>query len=672
MSRLLNIFFGLKLRYVLISFILLTVILIAAGYFSIKAGQNATLAGLEQQGRALTAILVSSASNIIASERQFTDIAIDKIIAEVNLVIKNGSYKTNLELIELLKAELGLARVSLYNQHKTEIVNIKDEPRSVTPALDSLGEYFLDNIKLDEPFDIIFDLYQVQERHYLFSMLPYKNDLFVYIIYPWAVGQYADRKLSLAYLLNQLSQEAGIEYIMLQNLEGIVFASKQISQTDRIEDDPFLTRALDADSVLYRLVDFQDRKALEVVQTFNSGEEFYGLFRVGLSLYGYRQLNANFRKQVWLFVALLVALGLVGFAIVVGFQNLNIMENALNRARAISLSLHDSIAGIVLSTDEQLKITTANVLARKHFGLPDGRPKQWDYSRYFPDDPFKVREVLNNKRPISFETQIRGRTGQIDLLVSTSALVDDKGEATGVIVVAHDVSEKLALERQAQQAHRLSELGTVAAGLAHDIRNPLNAIGMVIQRMENEVTVTDGEGDYKDFMTTFKNELNKLNVIIEKILQAAKFGRLECKETDIKPVIEQVIALYQYEAAERDIRIKAELSKGKASINEIAFKGILSNLIKNAIEAIDKNGSIEITAKFDANNLIIQIEDNGPGIAAEQINNLFKPFYTTKVSGTGLGLATAYKSAIDHGGDLSVESRSGGPTKFILTIPLKR
>jgi len=308
----------------------------------------------------------------------------------------------------------------------------------------------------------------------------------------------------------------------------------------------------------------------------------------------------------------------------------------------------------------------------RHFGLPDGRPKQWDYSRYFPDDPFKVREVLNNKRPISFETQIRGRTGQIDLLVSTSALVDDKGEATGVIVVAHDVSEKLALERQAQQAHRLSELGTVAAGLAHDIRNPLNAIGMVIQRMENEVTVTDGEGDYKDFMTTFKNELNKLNVIIEKILQAAKFGRLECKETDIKPVIEQVIALYQYEAAERDIRIKAELSKGKASINEIAFKGILSNLIKNAIEAIDKNGSIEITAKFDANNLIIQIEDNGPGIAAEQINNLFKPFYTTKVSGTGLGLATAYKSAIDHGGDLSVESRSGGPTKFILTIPLKR
>jgi len=189
MSRLLNIFFGLKLRYVLISFILLTVILIAAGYFSIKAGQNATLAGLEQQGRALTTVLVSSASNIIASERRFTDIAIDKIIAEVDLVIKNGSYKTNQEFMELLNAELGLERISIYDRHKTEIVNIKDESRSITSAFDSLGEYFLENIKFDEPFDIIFDLYQVQERRYLFGMLPFKDDLFIYMVYPWVVGQ---------------------------------------------------------------------------------------------------------------------------------------------------------------------------------------------------------------------------------------------------------------------------------------------------------------------------------------------------------------------------------------------------------------------------------------------------------------------------------------------------
>jgi len=95
-------------------------------------------------------------------------------------------------------------------------------------------------------------------------------------------------------------------------------------------------------------------------------------------------------------------------------------------------------------------------------------------------------------------------------------------------------------------------------------------------------------------------------------------------------------------------------------------------LLKNAIEAIKENGHIEISGHFTAEKLFIKVTDSGPGIPQERLVNLFKPFYTTKVGGTGLGLATAYKSAIDHGGDLKVESKSGGPTIFTLTIPMKR
>jgi len=657
---------------VLASFVFLITILIAAGYFSIKAGQKATLAGLIQQGRALTAILVSSASNIISFDRQLTNIAVDELLAKIDIVISDADYGTDRDFIDGLNAELGLIRASVYDGSQVKLYEIKNEPRSISADLDSLSDDFISKVKFDKPFDIIFDFYQIEDRRFLFGILPYRDNMFVQIIYPWTIGQYADRKLSLSYLLNQLSQEAGIEYIMLQNLDGIVFASKQIYQTDRIEDDPFLVEALKADSALFRVVDFQDREALEVVSTFNSGEEFYGLFRVGLSMFGYRQLITNLKKQVWLFVALLVVLGLVGFAIVVGYQNINIMETSLNRARAISLSLHDSIAGIVLSTDENLNIITANVSARKHFGLPDGKPNKWDYNGYFPDDPFQVRAVLEEKRPRSFETQIRGRSGQIDLLVSTNALVNDKGESTGVIVVAHDVSEKRALERQAQQAHRLSELGTVAAGLAHDIRNPLNALGMIIQRMENEIKPAKGEEEFSDFIDTFKSELKKLNNIIEKILQVAKSSKLDLKRMEIKPVIEEVISLYRYEASERSIDIKSTLQDGKAYINEVAFKGIISNLIKNALEAIGKDGNIDITANFGNEKMTMIVEDDGPGISDEQKASLFKPFYTTKVSGTGLGLATAYKAAVDHGGELKIESKTGGPTRFIVSLPLTR
>ena len=667
-----KILFGLKMRYLLASFAVLIIILLAAGYFSIHTGQQITLDSLILQGKAFTKVLVASASNIIESDRQLTDLGVDNIIGQINLVLKDAHFANNDKLLETLANQVNLQRAALVSSDKTIVDEVKMEPRTISEELDSLEENFLATADISEPFDIIYDFHSVGDRRFVFGIMPYKQDNYLMFISPWEIGRYANHRLSLYYLLNQLSRETGIEYIILQNPSGIVFASKQISQVDRIEDDPFLQEAQESDTASYRLIEFQDRQILEIVQTFNSGGEFHGLFRVGMSLFGYRQLTVSLKRQIWLYVAILFVFGLVGVMIVVGYQNLNITEDALNRANAIMQSLQDSIAGIVISTDENLKIVTANIEAKKNFGLPDGEPNNWDYDRYFPDDPFQVKAALKEKRPRNFETQIKGGSGMIDLLVSTSPLHGIDGETTGIIVVAHDISEKRALERQAQQSHRLSELGTVAAGLAHDIRNPLNSIGMVIQRLESEITVAQGKEDFDEFLKTLKNEHTKLNAIIEKILQVARSSRLEMKEVDITPVINEVVALYRYEASEHNIEIKTDISEGRVYLNEVTFKSIISNLLKNAIEAIGRDGQIEIAGRFMNEKLIIKVSDTGPGIPSEQMQNLFKPFYSTKPGGTGLGLATAYKAAVDHNGDLRVESKKGGPTVFILSIPAKR
>lgn len=668
----LRILSGLRIRHLLVSFALLIIILIAMGYFSIRAGRETTLDSLVEQGKALTTVLTASAANIIETDRQISDLAIDKILSDIALYKEAYDYESGDDFLESLAAQLGSVRSYILDSSLNVLNELKTEPRGMTEELDSLFEHFLNSAEIDKPFDIIYDRHAVGERWFLFCLLPHDDRSYLAIVIPWIIGQYADNTLSLAYLLNQLSQEAGIEYIMLQNLDGIVFASKQISQTPRIKDDPFLSSVLEADTARSRVIDFQDREILEVVQTFNSGEEFYGLFRVGLSLYAHRQLTSGFQKQVWLFVAILVVLGVIGVVIVAGYQNLNLTEEALKRAEAITRSLQDSIPGIVLSTDENLKIITANSEARKHFGLPAGPPHNWDYDNYFTGDPFKVKTVLNEKRPVSFETQIKGSSGMMQLLVSTSTLYAGRSRPTGVVVVAHDISEKRALERHAQQSHRLSELGTVAAGLAHDIRNPLNAMGMVVQRLANEVEVQSDKDEFKEFIDTLKAEHVKLNATIEKILQVARSSRLEMKEVEVKPLIDDVIALYRYEASEHGIEIKSDVEDGRVYVNELTFKNIISNLIKNAIEVIKDKGLIELRCYFDANRCVIRVTDDGPGIPADQITNLFKPFFTTKAGGTGLGLATAYKSAVDHGGELKVESKPGGPTIFSLIIPAER
>lgn len=663
---------GLKLRYLLVSFVFLTTILIAAGYYSIQAGQEATLDSLIEQGKALTTVLTASASNIIETDRQLKDISVDKLLAEIENINSSRAREADLRYLRILAGRMRLTRVYLLDDTLGIIYKHQTEQRGLTEGLDNLYKNFLQGVELDSTFDVIFDFYPAGERWFMYALIPFDESRYLIIVSPWFVGQYGNQSLSLAYLLNQLSHEAGIEYIMLQNLEGIVFASKLISQTARIEDDEFLVSVLDADTALSRVIDFQDREILEVVQKFNSGEEFYGLFRVGLSLYAHRQLTANLQKQIWLFIILLFVISLIGVVIVVGYQNLNITEAALIRATAITQSLQDSIAGIVISTDENLKIMTANITARQHFGLPDSDVQTRFYDDYFPEDPFRVKAVLKEKRPLNFEIQIKGSSGMMQLLVSTNTLYRGNKKAGGVIVVAHDISEKRALEKKAQQSHRLSELGTVAAGLAHDIRNPLNAIGMVMQRMGNEIEVVGEKTEFENFLKTLKTEHTKLNTIIEKILQVARSGRMELKLVMIKPVIEEAIALYRYEADECNIQIKSMLEDGEIKLNETTFKSIISNLIKNAIEAIEKNGAIEVISSFSDNKLRVKVIDDGPGIPEDRLVNLFKPFYTSKQGGTGLGLATAYKAASDHGGDIKVKSKTGGPTEFTVIIPVKR
>jgi signal transduction histidine kinase len=679
MTRRLKPFSLFNTRLLLAILISLAIILAAFGYITTKVGQKATLVGLIQQGRALNRVLIASASNIIETDRQMTDIAVDRLQSGATALFPDSKnrYRNDDDFLEKLSAQLGLARAAIWDKEKNPKTHLELEQRGFSSDLDSLQMIFLNKTQLDEPFDIIYDIYTIQNKRFLFGVMPLDQDRFVFVVYPWEIGQYSNYRLSLPYLLNQLSREAGIEYILLQNLDGIVFASKQISRMTRIQDDPFLNSALTIDSALARTVAFQDREVLEIVQKFDSGGEFKGLFRIGLSLYGYRELTANFQKQVWLMVAFLLILSLAAFAIIGGYQNLKVAREALNRAQAISQSLHDSIAGIIISTDEHLKIVTANSSARKYFDLPEGIPSGWDYNRHIADDIFKAKTVLSERRPLTFETSISFQGAPIQLLVSSNPIFDDKGKLTGVMIVAQDISERVASEKQMQHSRRLTELGSLAAGLAHDIRNPLNAIGMVIQRLRGEIRVDSGKEEFTEFVDTLDSEQKKLNLLVEKILQVARTASPQTELLDIKPLLEEIIALYNFEAAGRKITINTEIEPGIVHLNKESFHSLIANLIKNAIEAINRDGRIELKSTFEQSGgsspekLIITVKDTGPGLSEEQKRNLFRPFYTTKPDGTGLGLATAHKAAVDHGGDLKVESKVGGPTIFIVSIPVR-
>jgi len=652
-------FHGLRLRHAIALLVCLAVILVLAGYFSVSAGKKAAFEAVTAQGRALTETLISSAEMIIEADNEFVEIGLKRFSETISDFTAAGLPSDEKSLEGLLKAA-DVERVSLIKNKKV-IVSASD---GISPVGTADIERWLESLDIAADAEIVYEYAPVNGKRYFWGYFPYDNKSGLFLSTEWIYGQYGNEKLGLYYLLNLVGRESGVEYIMLQNLDGIVFASKKIASTKPVSDDPFLMAA--GDTTAGRIIEFQDREVLETVRTFKYNE-FDGLFRVGLSLYGYRKIADGMKRQVWLVVAALIVIGMIGFGVVVGFQNFDLLKANLQKADVISRSLLDSLPGPVVTVDSGLNITDINAVAREIFGVKS--PGVSDYLKLFPDDPFHFRQILESRRNANFESEL-GNTGK-RFFVTSTPLVGYDGSAMGAIAVAQDITDTRKLEQMAESRRRLSEMGALAASMAHEIRNPLNAIGITIQRMKSEIRPSHGQEEYDKFLDGLKMEIVRLNSIIEKFLTVARSARPRFEKVNIDRLITDVIAVFSDQARVRGIDLRWKPGDDLfAEIDSSSMTQALVNVLKNSLEAVDKNGRVEIRVETAGGKIRLSVADDGPGI--EDVSSAAKPFYTTKDGGTGLGLATASSILADHGGELVIESSVGKGCKVDLIFPVAR
>jgi signal transduction histidine kinase len=598
----------------------------------------------------LTETLLSSAQITIESDEAITSLGIEKLIDDVDNLDPTRAFKDE-SVLDIWRKTLDAEKISLVVDRK-----IKTSSSGLAENLDNSDiDAWLDSLKIDPDAEIVYDFRTFGPTRYLWSYFPIDDTRGLFIATIWEIGQYGNERLSLSYLLNQVGQESGIEYVMLQNEAGIIFASKKIAIMPKLSDDPFLVAAMKSDTTSNRILTFQDREVLETVKTFKS-HSFEGLFRVGLSLYGYRQIAGGVRRQVWLVVAALIIIGMLAFGIVSGFQNYESVKNGLEKARIVSQGLLDSIPGPVVAVDSQMRITDINAMAKNTLGISRTAAGNDDYLKAFPDDPFRFGQVIATKRSANFEKSLGENNRQY--YITTTPLIGSNGDSIGAITIAQDITETRKFEGMAESRRRLSELGALAASMAHEIRNPLNAIGITIQRMRNEIKPAGSEQDYYQFIDGLRSEIKRLNDIIEKFLAVARSVRPEISAIDIKGLISSVVELFDNQAKQQNIKLTwnapsdISIEGDKAGLTQA-----LVNVVKNSIEAVGKTGEIDIKAVVDGRKVRISVTDNGPGIADSSL--AVKPFYTTKKDGTGLGLATASKIMADHGGELQINSNPG-------------
>lgn len=355
------------------------------------------------------------------------------------------------------------------------------------------------------------------------------------------------------------------------------------------------------------------------------------------------------------------------------------LENRLREItslKAYTDNVLSSMTNGLITIDLEEKIVTLNEMAERILGKRSGEIVGLPLERVLSEDHPLYRmmiETLSREEGVfRSEMELRKDEGSLWLTVGTSLLTDGKGKKLGALVLFQDITEIKALEEKLRQADRLAALGTLSAGLAHEIKNPLSAIKTFVQLLPRKIENPSFMGK---FNITVPREIDRINQLVEDLLELTRRRTPSFVALDVNHLILQVIDLHIEEMKKKQIHFEDHLDRTLPSIGgdpETLYRAF-SNLVINAIQAMPNGGVLRISSAMEGSKrpeLNIIFRDAGIGMDAETAKNIFNPFFTTKDRGVGLGMALTHKIIEDHRGTIEVMSEKGLGTTFILRLPV--
>jgi signal transduction histidine kinase len=246
----------------------------------------------------------------------------------------------------------------------------------------------------------------------------------------------------------------------------------------------------------------------------------------------------------------------------------------------------------------------------------------------------------------------------------------------GMAAIFHNqhshMQEVKALEAEVLHRERLSALGNLAAAVAHEVRNPLNAISMGLQRLKMEFQPDEDRDQYSHLTELLLGEARRINSIVEQFLSLARPIEIKAEALPVQEVLKELAALQESHARESNVRIQVITAPNLPPLtaDPSHLTQVLLNLMLNGLQAMPQGGTLTLEAKMSNGNFLIAVSDTGTGIGAENLRRMFEPYFTTKTKGTGLGLAISRRIIESHGGTLTVSSEVGQGSRFEIALPL--
>ena len=485
-------------------------------------------------------------------------------------------------------------------------------------------------------------------------------------------GQFLEfrRSVGIGKLLQDIGENSDIEYVVLQDERGIIAASRSVKEMTTFESDSLLTEAIAGDTLLSRTVQFDGRRVFEVIKPMKHEGETLGVIRIGVSTKELEATEERMQRRVWIMSLVLVVIGILVVVGIVATQNYRMVSRDFTAMQGLTDRILKSMRDAVVSIDHAERIAVFNERAEELFGISESQV----LGRRVSELDGETGVCLSDMFQASEEHQehaFKCADGKMHILSATlSQSGSDEGELPQRTAVIRDLTETRRLEQEMQRKEKLSAMGELASGIAHEIRNPLNAISMIAQRFAREFTPRDHQTEYDELTGVLRSETERMNGIIQSFLRFARPPRPDFQTVALSDIIHPLATLFRGQAQGKGVAFEETLEPGLiARVDRQLLTQAVLNLLQNALEATPAGGRITLTGAADERGIRIEVADTGQGIPADQLGKIFNLYFTTRTNGTGLGLALTQQIVTQHEGRIHVTSKVGEGTHFVISLP---
>jgi len=656
--------------------LIIAVVMLVSSYIELNQSKKEIFQLLYEHSSTLLESVIQSSKNTLNSSYEIEDLIADRLLDNARMIKRLDAEKT-LSKNELIRiaAENNLYRINIFDSKGNRILsNRVPEPghihgeesinrfEELTPILKNEVDELIIGLKIAE--------FAEEER---FAVAVARSNNKGAIVVNMDAKEFLEfrKKIGIGVILQQMSKHHGIEYIILQDSIGVIAASEKIDTVEAINDSEFLIPALSSDSVFSRTTNHIGREIYEVTKRFSLDGEIIGIYRLGLSLEDIRNVEDRMLRRLIIISLILAAISIIVLSIIFTTQNLKSVSKEYEKFKTLTSSVLENMSEAVIVLDSENRITLFNKSAEELFKVNS-------------DDVLnsKINSIaegslgfLENNESVdivpAFEKELQLFGESKHLSFSISQLDDPDTNQIKYTVVIKDLTDTKRLEDEAKKNEKLSAMGELASGVAHEIRNPINAIGMIAQRLNKEFIPTSSQTEYTDITQLLRNEVNRVNKIITQFLNYAKPIELNLKPVELKPYFEEVFHLFKDQAKQKAIKFILQKDDSlNIKFDPDLIKQTLLNIVQNAFDAVNNGGEVILQYFKAKKDFIIQVSDNGIGISPEQQKKIFDLYFTTKKDGNGLGLSISQKIISQHNGSISVSSKVNNGTTIKIILPI--